>query len=102
MKVTFVSSAGTTEYLWADLLSLSDTQMEVRYLTPPVTHTGRLERLHTHAIADLEDWQVELPSGTYEGGFTMHAMFTRAREQWGSLPPGLAAEERKYVQDQSQ
>ncbi len=67
VKVPFVSSTGTTEHLWAEVLSFRDKQMEVRYLTPPVTHNGRLERLHTHAVADLTDWQIELPSGRYAG-----------------------------------
>ena len=96
VKVPFVSSSGTTEHLWAEVLSIRDSQMDVRYLTPPVTHTGRLERLHTHPVADLTDWQVELPSGRYAGGYTMRVMFVRGREQWGSLPPELEAEEKKY------
>jgi uncharacterized protein YegJ (DUF2314 family) len=96
VKVPFVSSTGTTEHLWAEVLSFRDSQMDVRYLTPPVTHHGRLERLHTHPVADLTDWQVELQSGRYAGGFTMRVMFVRGREQWGSLPPELAAEEEKY------
>ena len=96
VKVPFVSSAGETEYLWADLLTLGENQMAVRYLTPPVTHTGRLERLHTHPLADLEDWVVELPTGQCAGGFSMRVMFRRAREQWGDLPPHLAVDEVKY------
>ena len=96
VKIPFVSSSGTTEFLWAEVLSFRDSQMEVRYLTPPVTHTGRLERLHTHPVSDLVDWQVELGSGNYAGGYSMRVMFGRGREQWGSLPPELAAEEKKY------
>jgi uncharacterized protein YegJ (DUF2314 family) len=96
VKVPFVSSSGTTEYLWAEVLSVRDSQMEVRYLTPPVTHTGRLERLHTHPVSDLVDWQVELASGKYAGGYTMRVMFVRGREQWGDLPPKILAEEKKY------
>ena len=96
VKIPFVSSSGTTEYLWAEVLSFRDSQMEVRYLTPPVTHTGRLERLHTHAVSDLVDWQVELESGKYAGGYSMRVIFVRGREQWGGLPPKLEAEERKY------
>ena len=96
VKIPFVSSSGTTEYLWAEVLSFRDSQMEVRYLTPPVTHTGRLERLHTHPVSDLVDWQVELESGSYAGGYTMRVMFVRGREQWGDLPAELAAEETKY------
>lgn len=96
VKIPFVSSSGETEFLWAEILSLRDSQMEVRYLTPPVTHTGRLERLHTHAVSDLVDWQVEFESGRYEGGYTMRVMFIRGREQWGYLPPKMEAEEKKY------
>jgi len=96
VKIPFVSSSGTTEHLWAEVLSFRDSQMQVRYLTPPVTHTGRLERLHTHPVADLTDWQVELSSGHYAGGYTMRVMFLRGREQWGSLPPELEAEEKNY------
>ena len=96
VKVPFVSNSGTTEFLWAEVLSLRDLDMEVRYLTPPVTHSGRVERLHAHPVSDLVDWQVELPSGKYAGDYTMRAMFVRGREQWGGLPPELEAEEKKY------
>ena len=96
VKIPFVSSSGTKEFIWAEVLSMSGDQMEVRYMTPPVTHTGRLERLHTHPVADLVDWQIQLPSGKYAGGYTMRVMFIRGREQWSQLPPELEAEEKKY------
>ena len=99
VKLPFVTSSGVTEFLWAEVLSVRDAALDVRYLTPPVTHSGRLERLHTHTMSDVVDWVVELPSGRYAGGFTMRAMFTRGREQWGSLPPELEAEERRYGAD---
>jgi hypothetical protein len=95
-KVRFVSNAGETELLWSEVRALRESEIEVLYTTPPVTHTGRLERLHTHPLTDVVDWQVETPEGLYEGGFTVLAMFARAREQWGSLPPELEAQERRY------
>jgi hypothetical protein len=96
VKVPFVTSSGTKEFLWAEVLSLNGDQMEIRYLTPPVSHTGRLERVHHYTVTELVDWQVELPSGKYVGGYTMRVMFVRGREQWGQLPPELEAEEMKY------
>ena len=99
MKVPFVTSSGVREFLWADLRKLGADDMEVLYLTPPVTHTGHLERVHTHPIADLVDWTVVLPDGQHLGGYTMRVMFVRGREQWGRLPPELEAEEKKYVVD---
>ncbi len=96
VKVAFKTSSGVTEHLWADLLEVEGGNMRVRYLTPPVTHTGRLERLHTHPIADIEDWVVTKDPARYIGGYTMRVMFQRGREQWGELPPALKAEEEKY------
>src|ERR1700754_1475112 len=45
-------------FLWAGGLSLSEASMTVRYLTPPVSHTGKLERVQDHPIPDIEDWVV--------------------------------------------
>lgn len=96
-KVRFVSSSDEVEFLWSEIRELRDAEIEVLYTTPPVTHTGRLERVHSHPLSDLVDWQVETTEGLYEGGFSMHAMFIRAREQWGALLPGVAELERRYV-----
>jgi hypothetical protein len=91
LKVPFVTTAGVCEYLWAEVRELGAEDAEVLYLTPPVTHTGRLDRIHRHPLSEIVDWQVELPDG-----FTMRVMFTRGREQWGGLPAELEAEERRY------
>jgi uncharacterized protein YegJ (DUF2314 family) len=96
VKLPFVSSSGETEHLWAELLKVDGQAIDVRYVTPPVTHSGRLERLHTHSIADIEDWIVTRDPDHYIGGYSMRVMFRRGREQWGELPPELAAEESKY------
>jgi uncharacterized protein YegJ (DUF2314 family) len=98
VKVPFQTNAAQTEYLWAEVRKLNDRDVEVLYITPPVSHTGKLERIHTHSIDDIVDWAIKLPNGNFVGGFTMRVMFKRGREQWGSLPPDLAAEESKYVE----
>lgn len=96
LKVPFLTNGGVLEYLWAEVRTISGADVEVLYLTPPVSHQGRLERIHTHPLTDAVDWHIELPDGSYRGGFTMRVMFIRGREQWGSLPPELEAEEEKY------
>src|SRR5262245_7198252 len=97
LKVPFVTSSGVRELLWAELRDLRAEDAQVLYLTPPVTHTGRLERLHVHPLWDVVDWQVELPDGRYRGGFTMRVMFARHREKYGQLPAGREAEEKRYL-----
>jgi uncharacterized protein YegJ (DUF2314 family) len=97
VKVPFETSSGNTEFLWAEFLRFRGAQMEVRLTTPPVTHTGRVERLREYPVSDLVDWVVELPDGRYAGGYTMRVMFVKGREQWGMLPEELLKEEKKYL-----
>ena len=97
VKLPFVSNSGVTEYLWAEVLELGASETEVRYLTPPVTHTGKLDRIHTHPISDVEDWSVFLDNGEIHGGYTQRVMFEIARDQYGELPPELAEQETRYV-----
>jgi len=97
VKVPFVTSSGVTENLWSELLRVEGGTIHVRYETPPVSHTGKLERLHTHALADIRDWVYMKDPKRYLGGYSMRVMFNRGREQWGDLPPELKAEEAKYA-----
>lgn len=97
VKLPFRTSSGITEFLWAEVRSVEGDSLNVLYLTSPVSHAGRVERIAQHALSEIADWSVELPNGSYEGGYTMRAMFVRGREQWGSLPRELEAEERKYA-----
>jgi uncharacterized protein YegJ (DUF2314 family) len=96
VKVSFVTSSGRTEYLGADVLELGKDDIKVRITTPPVTHKGKLEPVQTFAIGNVVDWVIVMPGDKRKGGFTMRVMFKKAREQWGKLPPDVAAEEKKY------
>jgi len=97
VKVPFVTSAGEHEHLWAEVLTLTDASITVRYLTPPVSHTGKLERVHEHPISDVEAWLAITDNGEIHGGYTQRVMFERARELWGSLPRELEKQASRYV-----
>ena len=97
VKVPFATNGGEIEHLWAEVLSLTETSISVRYLTPPVSHTGKLERVHEHPVSDVEDWVVIDRNGLIYGGYTQRVMFERAREQWGRLPPELEKQASRYV-----
>ena len=87
-----MTNGGVIEALWAELLSIEGEEMTVRYMTPPVSHTGKLERVHRHPLGDLYDWICTKDPKRYLGGFTMRVTFVRAKEFWGELPPKLKAE----------
>lgn len=97
VKVPFKTSAGETEFLWGQVLELHGDAIKVRLLTPPVSHTGTLERLQTYSIGDLVDWVVVMSDGKMKDGYTMRVMFKKGREQWGDLPDELEKEEQKYL-----
>lgn len=101
IKVPVITSKGWKEYLWADVLALNGSEAKVRYVMPPTSEEGPFKRIASCSLYELVDWQVESPTGQYTGGFTVRVMLIRAREQWGTLPPQLEAEEKKYEADTS-
>lgn len=97
VKLLFVSSTKQVEHLWAEVQSVvSDTELDVLLVTPPVTHSGPLERRYICKVADIEDWHVRDQAGKVHGGFTQRAMFAIARRDGVRLPKQLLAQEREY------
>ncbi len=97
VKLYFVSDSKQVEHLWAEVLEvLDDRELGVRLVTPPVTHSGRLDRVYRCGIEDVEDWQVRDPQGNVHGGFTQRAMFAIARRDGVRLPKELLAIEHEY------
>jgi uncharacterized protein YegJ (DUF2314 family) len=97
VKLYFVSSSQRVEHLWAEVQGVvSDTELDVLLVTPPVTHSGPLERRYICKIADIEDWQVRDRAGKIHGGFTQRAMFAIARRDGVRLPKKLLEQEREY------
>jgi uncharacterized protein YegJ (DUF2314 family) len=98
VKLLFVSNSEAVEHLWADLLEVvSDTELQIRLVTPPVTHSGHLDRVYTCKIEDVEDWQVCDATGKLHGGFTQRALFAIARRDGVELPRKLLEQEKQYT-----
>lgn len=97
VKLRFTSSSGEVEHLWAELTEPpGSSALKVRLVTPPVTHTGELDRLYTCKFDDVEDWQVRDANDRIRGGFTQRAMFAIARRDGVKLPRKLREIEREY------
>lgn len=97
VKLRFESSGGLVEHLWAEVLEvIDDATLGVRLVTPPVTHSGSLDRLWRCTLDDVEDWQVRDAEGRIHGGFSQRAMFAIARRDGVTLPKELLASEFEY------
>ena len=70
----------------------------MRLITPPVTHTGSVERVLKPSWSEIEDWQVRGLDGQVHGAYTQRAMFAIARRDGVKLPPGLREIERDGFQ----
>lgn len=97
VKLHFVSNSDQVEHLWAELVEVqSDDQLKVRLITPPVTHSGELDRLYVCKVSEIEDWQARDEGNKIRGGFTQRAMFAIARRDGVKLPKKLLEIEREY------
>lgn len=97
VKLYFLSNSDQVEHLWAEMLEVvSDDELKVRLITPPVTHSGKLDRLYTLNIDELEDWQARDAGDKIRGGFTQRAMFAIAKRDGVKLPKKLLELEREY------
>jgi uncharacterized protein YegJ (DUF2314 family) len=97
IKLKFVSNSNQVEHLWAEVLEpISETEYRVRLVTPPVTHSGKLDRLYICKEEDIEDWQVTDDKGKHHGAFSQRAMYAIARRDGVTLPKKLLAMEKFY------
>lgn len=97
VKLYFVSNTQQVEHLWAEVLSRTgEDGLNVRLVTPPVTHKGHLERLYTCKTADIEDWAVRDDEESIYGGFSEQAMFLIAERDKVNLPDKLLQRKGKY------
>lgn len=98
VKLRFVSNSNQVEHLWAEVLEVvSENEVGVRLVTPPVTHSGHLDRLYRCILQDVEDWQVRDSEGKLHGGFSQRAMFAIARRDGIKLPKKLLKVEAEYT-----
>ena len=97
VKISHVSEDGRTEHLWGRLLELTERTMKFEPENLHPAYQGPLAGVLERPLADLEDWQVELPDGKIRGGYTLKVMFLRAKEQCENFPPDLAEQQERYV-----
>ena len=92
-----MSNSDQVEHLWAEVLGTQgEDKLDVRLVTPPITHSGRLDRRYTCDLSDVEDWQVRDAAGIIHGGFTQRAMYLIARRDEFSFPAKLLKHEHEY------
>lgn len=96
VKIPFQTSSGQTEFIWAQAKAINNSIVSLFLLTPPITHTGNVDRNQTCDLDNIIDWIVFQENGKAKGGYTMKVMFKVAREKWGQLPDKLIEEEKKY------
>jgi len=96
VKIKFISNSDQVEYLWGELKEVQGNKAKVFLVTPPVSHSGKLDRNMEVDIDKFEDWQITDTEGNKYGGYSQRAMFKIARQKYGKLPRKLAKVEALY------
>jgi len=96
VKIKFITNSDQVEYLWGELKEIQGNEARIFLATPPISHSGKLDRNMVVEIDKLEDWQVTDTDGNIYGGFSQRAMFKIARQNFGKLPRKLARIEELY------
>lgn len=80
---------GQAEFVWGDLLELSDQQAKVFLRTPPKQPMQLDSRTLDIPTATIDDWQIELTDGSLLGGYTNQAKFKVYEREEGHLHPAF-------------
>ena len=80
---------GDVEYVWGDLLELTETTAKVYLRTPPVAEADLPNRTMDIKVEDIDDWQIEFTDGTLQGGFTNRALFRIFEREQGYMHPAF-------------
>jgi uncharacterized protein YegJ (DUF2314 family) len=81
------TKSGRIEQVWGDLLELGSDTAKVYLRTLPVEEAELPDRTIDVALADISDWQIEMPDGSLRGGFTNRAMFRIFEREEGAPHP---------------
>ena len=96
VKFPFQTDQNEREHVWGSVLGVSEQALRVNLETPPRRHRGKAPSELTVPIAELEDWQVELPDGSIRGGFTTQAEIELARREGRPVPAHIAGMEGRF------
>jgi uncharacterized protein YegJ (DUF2314 family) len=97
VKFPFRTDKGETEHLWGRLLDIRERDMWLTVLTPPIAHDGIRPEHVKVSVADLEDWQLDLPDGKVRGGFSTKAQMEIYRRDRRVLPLKIRDREKDFV-----
>ncbi len=97
VKFPFQTDTGATEHLWGRLLDLRERDMWVTVLTPPIAQKGVPPQHLKVPVADMEDWQLDLPDGKVRGGFSTRAQILIYKREGRVLPAGARGRENDFL-----
>lgn len=100
VKFQVRDAGGDVEHVWGSLEVVEDEHVVATWRMPVV---GGIELPDQKKLplAEIEDWQVELPDGAIHGGFTTRAQIAIARRDGYPVPDEVLEQERRFVDRRS-
>ena len=85
VKFPYPPEAADREHFWGTVTEVADGHVVCAVETSPIRGPAPDGSVRV-ALADLEDWQVELEDGTIRGGFTTRAQARMAERDGRTVP----------------
>jgi uncharacterized protein YegJ (DUF2314 family) len=96
VKFRFTTDTGRNEYLWADLMEVSEGKATVYVRTFPISNEGEFNRKQEIQLDEIVDWQVEYRDGSLRGGYTTRALMKIFERQEGYMHPKLRGQLERF------
>jgi hypothetical protein len=97
VKYPLDTTANDIEHVWGVLTAITDTEMTVTLVTPPMGGKPKAPPPYTLPLSILEDWHVMLPDQRIRGGFTTQAQIKVTRQAGKEVPAQIAEMESRFI-----
>jgi len=97
VKYPLETTTGEIEHVWGVLTALTETEMTVTLITPPMGGKPKTPPPFTMPLDKLDDWHVRLPDQRIRGGFTTQAQIRIARRAGQKVPAEIEAMQSQFI-----
>jgi uncharacterized protein YegJ (DUF2314 family) len=98
VKFPLATDSGTTEHIWAYVHHYADGIFNVSLANSPCTQKGPIESRRDVPEEHVEDWQIMMPDGRIDGGFSLRALFEHVERNGIHLNRTMRKQRAQFVE----
>jgi len=100
IKFPFETDSDGIEHVWGYVHSFADGVFNISMISAPFTQEGEFETRFDVLESDVEDWQIMLPDGKIQGGYSMIGAFQYLENNGKKLSKNMLKQREQLVDAQ--